>query len=262
MSDDKYEFDGDIGVQNDGEPITPADAPEAERPETEAPEGAEEQPESQEVDNDETDEEAHRKKSGAQRNKEKLQREREEKEYWKRVALEAQGKAQPATPAKVERTGEPDPEDFETHGEYLKAAVRFEAEKLLEEREKQNEQRQFKESWIQKVEAVKAELPDIEEVMSEADAPSEAVAKVITKSEHGVHLAYYLATHEDEYLKINRMEPVEAGLAMAGILSRLEGKKNEAAKQPAAQTKAPKPVSPVKTAPVPKPEGDGRLVTY
>ena len=239
MSDDLV-FDEVAPVETAPEAV-PEPAPVEAEPEAPEPEAAEA----------EADDEAEkpRHKPGSQKWKEKALREAQEKEYWKAQAL--QQKAPEPTPTPVSADG-PKQDDFDTHAEWVKASIRFEAKAMIEAEKRQQ-------TWDQKAQAARTRFTDFDEALETAPAPSRAVAEVLNESPIGGDVAYHLATHPDEYNRINRLGPVAAALELGRIEARLAPQK-KAPITPA--TKAPRPPSPVTAAAAARPSDDGRVESY
>jgi hypothetical protein len=220
-------------------------------PEPEAPPEVVTKPETEETETDDEGEEKPHKKTGSQRWKEKAAREAQEKEYWKSQALQASKTEAPA-PIQVSPDG-PKLEDYDTHAEWVKASIRFEAKAMIEAEKRQQ-------TWEQKASKAREKFEDFDEALETAPAPSRAVAEVLNESPIGGEVAYHLATHPDEYQRINRMAPVAAALELGRIEARLAPPAQK--KAPAPVTKAPRPPSPVTAVSTPRPSDDGRIESY
>ncbi len=226
-------------------------APEA-VPEPAPVEAEPEAPEPEAEDTEATDEaEKPRHKPGSQKWKEKAQREAQEKEYWKAQALQ-QKSPEPTPVAQVSADG-PKQDDYDTHAEWVKASIRYEAKAMIEAEKRQQ-------TWEQKASAARARFNDFDEALETAPAPSRAVAEVLNESPIGGDVAYHLATHPDEYQRINRLGPVAAALELGRIEARLAPPQQK--KSPIPTTKAPRPPSPVTAAAAARPSDDGRIESY
>jgi len=223
MSDDLVFDAPETGVQNDGEPVVvpaepePVAAEPEESPETEGEESGEELEAA----------EAPKKKSGSQRWKEKAQREAEEKEYWKRQALAQKEPEKPAAPVAAE--GKPQLDAYDTHAEWVEAVAEWKVDQKLKAREEQGEATKRQQSWEQKAKEAREEIgDDFDDALESAPAPSRAVAEVLSESPLGAKLAYHLASHPEEYSRINRLSPIaaarELGLIEARIAAPIEKK--------------------------------------
>lgn len=244
MSDEYIIEAPEMGVQNDGEPVAVAEEPTSLAEAVEAVETPEPEP---------TEEQEHKKKTGSQRARERAQRLEAENEALRRLLTQQQPvKEEPA----VLTTGEPRAEDFDSHEAWVKASIRYEAKRLLEEEKAQTETQKRQQSWNDKAQEARAKYEDFDEVLQEAPAPSQSVAEVLAESPLGAEVAYHLATHPDLYRRINSLAPVAAAREL-GILEATFAPRKET---PKTATKAPKPVAPV-TAPVAvKATNDGLLV--
>lgn len=220
----------------------PEPAPVEAEPEAPEPETAETETE------DEAEKPRH--KPGSQKWKEKALREAQEKEFWKAQVIQQQKAPEPAA-APVSADG-PKQDDFETHAEWVKASIRFEAKAMIEAEKRQQ-------TWEQKAQAARTRFTDFDEALETAPAPSRAVAEVLNESPLGGDVAYHLATHPDEYQRINRLGPVAAALELGRIEARLNPAQKKA---PIPASKAPRPPSPVTAAAAARPSDDGRVESY
>lgn len=166
-------------------------------------------------------------------------------------ALES-GLAQPSSQPTPQRpAGSPKIEDFQNFDEYVAAMAAHIAEEkvktTLTEREQrqraeaeQAAQRRIYDSWQKKVEQATAEMPDFEEVLSNADLPMTPVMQsAIMESDIGPRLAFHLATHPDEAVQIAQLSPHKAILA----LGRLEEKLTAAPVKKPTSTPPPVPTT-------------------
>lgn len=256
MSDDLVFMD--LGPQNDGEPVAVEQEPVQDEPTAEQPEA--EQPAEPEAEHEEPEaEEQPKKKTGSQRLKEKLHQREQELEYWRQQALNA--KPAQEVPKPVEVDGKPKPEDYETHADWVEAVTDWKVEQKLKAQAEQSKAQKYQQEWETQAKDARARYEDFDDALQSAPAPSPAVAEAIAESPVKADLAYYLATHEDEYAQINRLPTVAAARAVALIEAKLAAPKKPETKAPAV-TKAPKPPTPVAAPPAVKPGDDGRLVIY
>ena len=242
------------GVQNDGEPAVVETIPEPEaKPEATTEETTEVKAEG------ETEEDKTHKKTGSARAREALQREREE-----RIRLEAElkvyrelGKA-PASPvAPSVDPNEPNESQFEKYEDFRKAEIAYGVKKALAEERQNSAQTQIKTTWEQKKDDIRAIHPDIDEVFENTLSPAPAVAEVLYTTPKGAEIGYYLATHEDEYEKINKMSPALALMT----LGKIEDKLASATPKTKPTSNAPRPPDPVKSS-VTIPTPSKRAGTY
>lgn len=245
MSDEYIIEAPEVGVQNDGEPIAVAEEPAslAEAVETIEETETEEVEEHSEV----------KKKTGSQRARERAQRLEAENEALRRLLTQQQ----PVKEVQPERLGEPQAENFDSHEAWVKATIRYEARKLVEEEKAQVEGQKRQQSWNQKAQDARTKYEDFDEVLQDAPAPSQTVTEVLAESPLGAEVAYHLATHAEDYRRINALGPIaaarELGILEASLAPRKESLKPQI-------TKAPKPVAPVASPAAARSMNDGVLV--
>ena len=140
---------------------------------------------------------------------------------------------------------EPDPKDFATQSDYLRAAAAYMAEQIVAEKETKKQQEAVRNSYDDREEAIRAKYSDYEDVaLLDTDkggpAISNQMAEVIMESEIGPEIAYYLGKNVEESKRIWAMKP----LAQAAALGKIEAK---LAAKPAAKpaSSAPEPIKPV-----------------
>ena len=188
-------------------------------------------------------------------------KEREQREALETRLKELEQKVNPQ-PTQVEEV-EPKPEQFTDAFEYARALAEYSAEQALKNRDKQeaerkaNEERQkLIQSWQSKLEVTKAELPDYEEMIASADVQvSNEIRDAILESEVGPRILYHLAENIDEARKIAEMPMISALRAIGKLEAKYEAQstskeapKAEAETKPfVAKSKAPAPISPIKT---------------
>lgn len=235
--------------------------------ETEAKEENESE-ESAEADESESDEseneegERPKKKSGAQRRREIRERaERAEAELarlhrvMEDMALKGAGEPKPekAEAPKAEAQGKPNPDDFDTHAEYVEALTDWKTEQKFKERESkaekaklQTEQERLIQAHSERVKSFADKTEDFQDVIEAVDdvRVSPTIQELIVTSENGPELMYELAKNRAEFERICKLGPLAAAREIGRIESKLqasEAKKPEATKI----TKAPKPPTPV-----------------
>ena len=140
---------------------------------------------------------------------------------------------------------EPDPKDFATQSDYLRAAATYMAEQIVAEKETKKQQEAVRNSYDDREEAVRAKYSDYEDVaLLDTDkggpAISNQMAEVIMESEIGPEIAYYLGKNVEESKRIWAMKP----LAQAAALGKIEA---TLAAKPAVKhtSSAPEPIKPV-----------------
>jgi len=176
-------------------------------------------------------------------------------ERQQREALEARLRAleQQAAPQQAKNIDEePQPGQFQDAFEYAKALAQYSTEKALQERDQQeanrkaNEERQkVIQSWSAKLDKVKADLPDYDEIVSTADVVvSDDIRDSILESDVGPRILYHLAEDLEYAQKLAQM-PTRKALIEIGKLEKLY-EKSEAKPETVVKSKAPAPIRPLK----------------
>lgn len=158
-----------------------------------------------------------------------------ERRKWKRE----QQTRPPAPPAEV-----PPIEQFESTEAYAEALAEKKAHELLEKRKAQEQEASVREAYLDRVEAAIERYPDYEQMVTRnQNVPiSQPMAEAIMASEVGPDIAYYLASNTREAAAIYALPPI----LQAKEIGKLEAKL--AAAPPVKRTtKAPDPISPVKS---------------
>ena len=181
-------------------------------------------------------------------------------------ALEDKGRE--VTP-KADANGKPDRAQFTDWGDYTDAMAQWAAKQALAERDKQDAEKATKakneeinSKWNERVKLAKQEIEDYDEVVASSDVKiSDVVRDAILESDVGPQIIYHLAEDSEFADKLNQMT-VQAALKAIG---RLEAKfeKTEQKEVVAKETKkevkvskAPAPISPIKSGSVPAVELD------
>jgi chromosome segregation ATPase len=185
--------------------------------------------------------------------RQEAQREREARETLEAKVKELEAKANPAKEApKAEE--EPKPEQFTDMYEYQQALVDYRVDQRLNEEKRKVEQakaeaqrQQVINTWAQRVEATKSEMPDFEAMVGSSDiAVSNEVRDAIFESEVGPKILYHLAENPEIAEKLQGMTLTRA-LATIGKLEAQFEKKTEPQKNTVtAKSKAPAPINPIK----------------
>lgn len=181
-----------------------------------------------------------------------------EREYWRQEALKAQAireaKSEETKPeAKAE--GMPQPDDFESHADYVRAVAKWEIKQELkaekEQAQKAEIQKEFsskRERFAKQSEEIAKAESDFEEVMDgvEGIPMSPALQSIFLESDQGARLAYELARNPDEFRRVNSLSPLAAAREIGKIEARL-ARESEAKKETkeTKTTKAPMPITPV-----------------
>lgn len=184
-----------------------------------------------------------------------LARQEAERERQRASELEERLKAletknQPAP--QVDQDREPQPSDFTDAFEYARALAKYAADNALKNRDKieaerkANEERQrLNESWQTKLEKVKSEMPDYEEMVASSDVVvSDQVRDAILESDVGPRILYHLAENPDVAEKISKMSLVKALTEIGKIEARFE--KPLEVKPVVTRSNAPAPISPIR----------------
>lgn len=233
------------------EQVVDQPAPDAIEPETvETP--VEEQAESSPAVTD-ADESSEPKPKGIQKRIDELTRLRydaeRERDHWRQMAMREAPKP-PAEPEKPKAL--PKLEDF-NYDEAAYQTALFNhasaeaARQVREELKREEQQRQQQErvkSWKTRETEFKAKTPDYESVAHYAPM-SDAMVQVITESEIGPEIAYFLGKNPETAERIAQLDPVKAAREIGRLEAKLE--------KPSAPAPAAKPVS---KAPPPPPKID------
>lgn len=243
----------------------------------------------QESENDgELDEQGNKRRSGYQRTKEARERaererdeERRQKEYWIKVALDAQGKKtadpepverQPSEPKTYSGTPEPTWRDFDNgDGTYDQLALTKALAKWTYGEEKakdraESEKKTFQESLQTEWNDALKKYPDLVEVMQVPVIPTgkkgEFVQAEIDNSPFVYDLSYYLGTHPDEAREIVGKSEREIKQAFRIIEAQFALPKSAEPPKPKAVVAPPVTQAPKPTTAVPKPSGVSHVDIY
>lgn len=149
---------------------------------------------------------------------------------------------------------EPQPSQFADAFEYAKALAEYSTEKALAERDRQialareqEAQQKIIQSWAQKVQAAKAELPDFDDMVASSDVVvNNAVRDAILESDVGPKILYHLAENNDLAKKIAGLSPNAALREIGKLEARFEAKPQTAQTAPVVKSKAPAPIQPIR----------------
>jgi hypothetical protein len=149
---------------------------------------------------------------------------------------------------------EPQPSQFNDAFEYAKALAEFSTEKALAERDRQVAQQREQEaqqkiiqSWAQKVQEAKAELPDFDDLVASSDVVvNNAVRDAILESDVGPKILYHLAENNDLAKKIAGLSPNAALREIGKLEARFEAKPETKQTAPVVRSKAPAPIQPIR----------------
>ena len=149
---------------------------------------------------------------------------------------------------------EPQPSQFADAFEYAKALAEYSTEKALAERDRQialareqEAQQKIIQSWAQKVQAAKAELPDFDDLVASSDVVvNNAVRDAILESDVGPKILYHLAENNDLAKKIAGLSPNAALREIGKLEARFEAKPETKQTAPVVKSKAPTPIQPIR----------------
>lgn len=157
-------------------------------------------------------------------------------------------------PQVVDENVEPQPSQFTDAFEYAKALAEYAAENALRNRDKQDAERKVADerskvmqTWQQRIDATKAELPDYEEMITSSEVVvSDLVRDAIIESDVGPRILYYLAENPEIGVKLSSMSMSSALREIGKMEARFENV--ETAEKPAvARSKAPAPIKPLRS---------------
>jgi len=166
------------------------------------------------------------------------------------AALEQQ--RQPEQAVNIDQ--EPQPSQFSDAFEYAKALAEYSTEKALAERDRQiaqareqEAQQKIIQSWAQKVQAAKAEMPDFDDMVASSDVVvNNAVRDAILESDVGPKILYHLAENNDLARKIAGLSPNAALREIGKLEARFEAKPETVQTAPVVRSKAPAPIQPIR----------------
>ena len=166
------------------------------------------------------------------------------------AALEQQKQPQQA----VNIDQEPQPSQFADAFEYAKALAEYSTERALAERDRQQAlareqeaQQKIIQSWAQKVQEAKAELPDFDDLVASSDVVvNNAVRDAILESDVGPRILYHLAENNDLAKKIAGLSANAALREIGKLEARFEAKPEVKQTAPVVRSKAPAPIQPIR----------------
>jgi hypothetical protein len=149
---------------------------------------------------------------------------------------------------------EPQPSQFADAFEYAKALAEFSTEKALAERDRQvaqareqEAQQKIIQSWAQKVQEAKAEMPDFDDLVASSDVVvNNAVRDAILESDVGPRILYHLAENNDLAKRIASLSPNAALREIGRLEAKFEAKPETKQTAPVVRSKAPAPIQPIR----------------
>ncbi len=190
--------------------------------------------------------------------REEARREREARQSLESRLKELEAKVNPQPEA--DKLGdEPKPEQFSDMYEYAKALAEYTADKKLMERDNEEkarkaaaEQEQKFKTWADRVNAVKNELPDFDDMVQSSEVRvSDPVRDAIIESENGPKILYWLAENSEFAKKLADMSVVSAVREIGKIEARFVRDSKESVpevKPVVGKSKAPAPINPLRGA--------------
>jgi hypothetical protein len=195
---------------------------------------------------------------------EKLAKERESREAAEAKIKEYEAKFNPQPELnQMDESLKPKPEQFNDAFEYAEALADWKVdekfliiEKQETERKFQEQQQQIIKSWNDRLVNVKADLPDYDEMIASAAdiTVSNELRDAMLESEQGPRILYHLAENPELAEKLKSMSIVSAVREIGKLEAKFEASetpkeaKTEAETKPSiARSKAPAPISPIKT---------------
>lgn len=185
--------------------------------------------------------------------REEAKRERAARESLEQRLADLEKRGQPKVEAVNE---EPKPEQFNDAFEYARALAEYSAEQALLNRDRaelekkyQEEHNKLIETWNDRLEATKKELPDYQDMIESSDVMvSDQVRDALLESDAGPRILYHLAENPDYAEKLSKMTVVSALREIGKLEAKFE--KAEASEKTKAKSvmrsKAPAPINPLK----------------
>lgn len=183
--------------------------------------------------------------------RQEAQRERQAREALEArlAALEKQSQPQQAVVADQE----PQPSQFNDAFEYAKALAEYTADKRIAEMKQEEakakeaaERQKVIDQWTQKVQKAKADLPDFDDIVASSEVVvNDDIRDAILESDVGPQILYHLAENDELAKKIAGLSAKQALREIGKLEARFE--KTEQPTQPVAKSKAPAPISPIRS---------------
>ncbi len=156
--------------------------------------------------------------------------------------------------SEVNRDEKPKPDQFVDAFEYAEALADWSAENAVmrarqEDAEKKiaEERGKIIEGWNSRLEAVKAEINDYDDVIADSEVRvSDQIRDSILESDVGPRILYHLAKNPDVAEKISKSSLITALREIGKLEARFEKAEVTEVKTVAVKSKAPAPISPLK----------------
>ena len=167
---------------------------------------------------------------------------------------ELESKQAPAPKQADPVSEKPQASQFNDAFEYAEALAEWSAEKALEQRDIQEQQRKVEEqrnevikSWSAKLEAAKADIPDFDDMVASSNVQvRDEVRDAILESDVGPQILYHLASDDDYATKLAAMPTNKALKELGKLEVQFERKETPVEKsETVARSKAPAPIKPL-----------------
>jgi len=192
-----------------------------------------------------------------------------------REALEARLQAlegQQSNKKTNEVNTKPQPDDFPDAFKYAEALAEWSAneavarrDRELRQQQEQAKQQEVLKTWQEKLDAVKAEVPDYEDMIASSTvAVSDAVRDAILESDVGPRILYELASDDELGAKIANLSTAQALKMIGKLEAKFEVQAEEPAKSKpvAVKSNAPKPINPIRGTGSQSVYTDGEQIDY
>lgn len=202
-----------------------------------------------------------KKRSGFQRRIDKFQKKLSEKDQeidqLKKAALSGAGKLQEQSQSenpqqKAEAIGKPDPNNFDSHQDYVEALTEWKIDEKDRAKEVKAKDAQLKTEYQNQVSSFQAKVaefskatPDFNDVISDVDdiSLSYHIQDVILSS--GPELMYELSKDRERLLRLNSLSPLAAAREIGNIEAKLSTSQENTKPKEVKTTKTPPPIDPV-----------------
>jgi hypothetical protein len=187
--------------------------------------------------------------------KQRKEAEAKVKELEERLAAK---ESNPAPTQALESNREPQPDDYKDAFEYARELSKWSAEQALAKRDLEIKQKEVEakratviQTWQEKLDATKAELPDYEVmVASSSVSVNDTVRDAIVESDVGPRILYELASNDELAEKLGTMTTASALKLIGKLEAQLEKTDAPAKaekKSVAAKSNAPEPIRPLRS---------------
>jgi hypothetical protein len=160
-------------------------------------------------------------------------------------------------PQQAPQTNEkPRPEQFTDAFEYAEELAKWSAEQAVARREQEEVQKKAEEqkqqvfkTWNERLEAVKADLPDYEDMVASSSVTvNDTVRDAIIESDVGPRILYELASDDELAESLSKLTTAGALKLIGKLEARFEAKADEPEKQKPVVKKsnAPEPINPIR----------------